>query len=99
VDEKLRSQLPFEFKVLDAPVVNAFALPGGYVYLTRGILSYCNSEAELAGVIRHEFGHVVARHYAKQYTRAQWMETSTVPKVLGNTVKALFWQPSSQKIF
>jgi len=66
-----RPQLPFEFKVLDSPVVNAFAVPGGYVYLTRGILSYCNSEAELAGVIGHEIGHVAARHSAQQYTRAQ----------------------------
>lgn len=66
-----RGQLPFEFKVLDSPVVNAFAVPGGYVYLTRGILSYCNSEAELAGVMGHEIGHVAARHSAQQYTRAQ----------------------------
>ena len=66
-----RAQLPFHFKVLDSPVVNAFAVPGGYVYLTRGILSYCNNEAELAGVIGHEIGHVAARHSAQQYTRAQ----------------------------
>ncbi len=66
-----RAQLPFEFKVLDSPVVNAFAVPGGYVYLTRGILSYCNSEAELAGVMGHEIGHVAARHSAQQYARAQ----------------------------
>ena len=63
------SPLPFEFKVSDSPVVNAFAVPGGYVYLTRGILSYCNSEAELAGVIGHVIGHVAARHAAQQYTR------------------------------
>jgi len=66
-----RSRLPFEFKVLDSPVVNAFAVPGGYVYLTRGILSHCKSEAKLAGVIGHEIGHVGARHSAQQYTRAQ----------------------------
>ncbi len=66
-----RSHLPFQFKVLDSAVVNAFAVPGGYVYLTRGILSYLNNEAELAGVIGHEIGHVAARHSAEQYSRAQ----------------------------
>ena len=65
-----RPQLPFQFKVLDSAVVNAFAVPGGYVYLTRGILSYLNSEAELAGVIGHEIGHIAARHSAVQYSRA-----------------------------
>ena len=66
-----RPNLPFEFKILDSPVVNAFAVPGGYVYLTRGILSYLNNEAELAGVVGHEIGHITARHTAQQYTRAQ----------------------------
>ncbi|MFQ6113203.1 MAG: M48 family metalloprotease [bacterium] len=66
-----RPNLEFHFRVLDSPVINAFALPGGYVYVTRGILAYMNSEAELAGVIGHEIGHVAARHSAKQYTRAQ----------------------------
>lgn len=63
--------LPYSFKVLDSPVVNAFAVPGGYVYLTRGILAYLNDEAELAGVIGHEIGHIAARHSAQQYSRAQ----------------------------
>ena len=57
-----RPNLPWHFTVVDSPDVNAFALPGGYVYLTRGILAYLNSEAELASVIGHEIGHVVARH-------------------------------------
>lgn len=69
-----RPGLPFEFKILDSPVINAFAVPGGYVYLTRGILSYLNNEAELAGVLGHEIGHVTARHSAKQYSRAQLAE-------------------------
>ena len=54
----------FTFTVLNSPVVNAFALPGGYVYLTRGILALAGNEAELAGVIAHEIGHVTARHSA-----------------------------------
>jgi predicted Zn-dependent protease len=66
-----RSELSFQFKVLDASVVNAFAVPGGYVYLTRGILASLNSEAELAGVVGHEIGHITARHSAQQYSRAQ----------------------------
>lgn len=65
-----RSHLTFQFKVLDSPVINAFAVPGGYIYLTRGILAHLNSEAEVAGVIGHEIGHVAARHSAQQYTRA-----------------------------
>lgn len=66
-----RPHLQFHFRVLDSPVINAFALPGGYVYFTRGILGYMNSEAEVAGVLGHEIGHVTARHGAKAYTRAQ----------------------------
>ena len=66
-----RPGLNFQFRVLDSPVINAFAVPGGYVYLTRGILAYLNNEAELAGVMGHEIGHVTARHGAQQYSRAQ----------------------------
>ncbi|MEQ8247123.1 MAG: M48 family metalloprotease [Alphaproteobacteria bacterium] len=61
---------PFTFTVLNSPDVNAFALPGGYVYVTRGLLALANSEAELAGVIGHEIGHVVARHTAQRYSQA-----------------------------
>jgi len=61
-----RPQLKWQFTVVDSPDVNAFALPGGYVYITRGIMAYLNSEAELAGVIGHEIGHVTARHGVRQ---------------------------------
>lgn len=57
-----RPQLTYYFAVLDSPVVNAFAVPGGYVYVTRGIMAMMNSEAELAVVLAHELGHVNARH-------------------------------------
>lgn len=60
----------FIFTVLNTPDVNAFALPGGYVYVTRGLLALTNSEAELAGVLAHEVGHVAARHTAERYSRA-----------------------------
>ncbi len=65
-----RPNLPWHFAVVDAPAVNAFALPGGYIYLTRGILPFLDNEAELAGVLGHEIGHVTARHSAQQYTQA-----------------------------
>ena len=55
-----RPNLQYSFTVVDSPEVNAFALPGGHIYVTRGILAYLNSEAELAGVLGHEIGHVTA---------------------------------------
>ena len=66
-----RPNLDWRFTVVDSPVVNAFAIPGGYVYLTRGILAYVGSEAELAGVMGHEIGHVTARHAVRQITRQE----------------------------
>src|SRR2546422_8944237 len=66
-----RPNLPWTFHVVDDPVVNAFALPGGYIYVTRGILAHLNSEAELAGVVGHESGHVTARHSVSQMSKQQ----------------------------
>ena len=66
-----RPDLSYHFTVLDSPEVNAFALPGGYVYITRGILAHLNSEAEMAAVIGHEIGHVTARHGVRQQSAAQ----------------------------
>ena len=66
-----RSNLAWHFTVLDSPEINAFALPGGYVYITRGLMAYLESEADLAGVIGHEIGHVTARHGAQRATRQQ----------------------------
>ena len=65
-----RPDIDYTFTVLDSPEVNAFALPGGYVYITRGIMAYFNSEAELAGVLGHELGHVTARHSVRQQSAA-----------------------------
>ena len=65
-----RPNLQYTFTVLDGDEVNAFALPGGYVYVTRGIMAYLNSEAELAAVIGHEIGHVTARHSVRQQAGA-----------------------------
>jgi predicted Zn-dependent protease len=66
-----RPELDWHFTVLDSPDINAFALPGGYVYITRGIMAYMHSEADLAGVLGHEIGHVTARHSAQRATRQQ----------------------------
>lgn len=65
-----RPNLPWHFTVVDEPAVNAFALPGGYIYITRGILAFLHDEEQMAGVIGHEIGHVTARHSAQQYTKA-----------------------------
>lgn len=64
-----RPQLDYKFRILDSPVVNAFAVPGGYVYFTRGIMAHFNNEAEFAGVLGHEIGHVTARHSAQQQSQ------------------------------
>jgi predicted Zn-dependent protease len=66
-----RANLEWHFTVVDSPEVNAFALPGGYVYVTRGILAYLDDEAELAGVMGHEIGHVTARHASQRATQQQ----------------------------
>ncbi len=68
-----RPNLPWTFRLVDDPAVNAFALPGGFIYMTRGILGYFDSEAELAMVMGHEVGHVTARHSASQMSSQQLM--------------------------
>jgi len=65
-----RKDINYHFTVVDSPEINAFALPGGYIYITRGILAQINSEAEMAGVLGHETGHVTARHSAQQISKA-----------------------------
>jgi predicted Zn-dependent protease len=66
-----RPNLPWTFRVVDDPIINAFALPGGYIYVSRGILAHFNSEAELASVLGHEIGHVTARHSVQQLSKQQ----------------------------
>jgi predicted Zn-dependent protease len=65
-----RPDLPWKFTVLDTPQVNAFALPGGYIYITRGLLALASNEAEVASVLAHEIGHVAARHSAQRQGRS-----------------------------
>jgi predicted Zn-dependent protease len=74
---------PWTFTVLDSPVVNAFAIPGGYVYVTRGLLALADDEAELAGVIGHEIGHVTADHSAERRTQASAAQLGVLAAVIG----------------
>jgi predicted Zn-dependent protease len=89
VEVSHRPGIKYEFKILDSPIVNAFAVPGGYVYFTRGILAHLNSEAEFAGVLGHEIGHITARHSAKQYSRAM---VAQLGLALGSIVSEEFAQ-------
>ncbi|MEQ9726812.1 M48 family metalloprotease [Pseudomonas sp. WHRI 8822A] len=65
-----RGQLDYHFTVIDSPDINAFALPGGYIYIHRGLMAYLGSEAELAAVLGHEVGHVTARHGVRQQSQS-----------------------------
>ncbi len=79
--------LEFTFRVMDSPVVNAFALPGGYVYVTRGLLAHLNNEAQLAVVLGHEITHVAARHASQRALKQQWGQIGLVAgAVIGQTV-------------
>lgn len=91
-----RSQLQYHLKLLDSPVVNAFAVPGGYIYLTRGILAQLNNEAELMGVIGHEMGHVTARHSARQQTKQQLGQILLVGGMLASEKFARYGQQAMQ---
>ncbi|WP_273178431.1 MULTISPECIES: M48 family metalloprotease [Methylophaga] len=101
VGEKLasvshRKDLVYRFTVLDSPVINAFALPGGYVYITRGLMAYLNSEAELAAVLGHEIGHVTARHGVRQQSAAQ---AANIGYTLGSILIPELRNAGSQNIF
>jgi len=63
-----RSDVAYKFYIIDSPIVNAFALPGGYVYVSRGLLALAENEAQLAAVLGHEIGHITARHSAERYS-------------------------------
>ncbi len=97
VGRKLVQALPlspyaFEFHVVNMEEPNAFALPGGFVYVSRGLLSLVNREDELAGVLGHEIGHVVARHAATRIARAQGVGLATV---LGAVAAAALGGPAA----
>jgi len=78
-----RPELFYHFNVVDDTTINAFALPGGHIYIYRGLLTHMNSESELAAVLGHEIGHVTARHAVQRYTQAQGYQ-------LGMAVASIF---------
>lgn len=93
-----RPNLPWTFRVVDDPAVNAFALPGGFIYVTRGLLAHLTNEAELASVVGHEIGHVTARHTAAEMSKQELiglglaagsMVSSQVAKYAGTANQAL----------
>lgn len=73
-----RPALPWSFQVVDDPVINAFALPGGPIFLARGIMAHFNSEAEMASVLGHEIGHITARHIVEMVSRQQLAQIGLV---------------------
>ncbi|MEM9821527.1 MAG: M48 family metallopeptidase, partial [Bacteroidota bacterium] len=79
-----RPHLNYEFKILDSPVVNAFAVPGGFVYFTRGIMAHFNNEAEFVGVLGHEIGHITARHSARQQSKSMLAQVGFVVGVVAS---------------
>ncbi|MBN2333086.1 MAG: M48 family metalloprotease [Deltaproteobacteria bacterium] len=92
-----RQSLNYHFTVIDAPILNAFALPGGYVYVSRGLLAECNNEAQLAAVIGHELGHVNGRHNMKRLQAALGMNIFSV--AVGAATGSSAWQQVSGTLF
>ena len=87
------------FKVVDSSDINAFALPGGYIYVTRGILATINSEAELAGILGHEIGHVTQHHGAKQIVRTIGAQILAISAAIANPKNAGEWLILSSQMF
>ncbi|WP_444883763.1 M48 family metalloprotease [Microbulbifer sp. PSTR4-B] len=77
-----RPDIKYHFTIIDSQDINAFALPGGYVYINRGLLTYLHSEAEMAAVLAHEIGHITARHAVRQKTAATGASAASVLSVL-----------------
>lgn len=84
-----RSDIAYTFTVVDSPDINAFALPGGYIYINRGLIAYLNSEDQLAAVLGHEIGHVTARHAVRQQAARQTNSVVSVAAVIATGVGSL----------
>ena len=89
----------FHFKLIDSSEINAFALPGGYIYVTRGLLAALNSEAELASVIGHEIGHVTLHHGAKMMVRSIGAQILTIGGAIASPKNASQWLTISTTLF
>src|SRR5262249_54037654 len=92
--------IKYQFKVIDSPDVNAFALPGGFIYVNRGLIEASTSESELAGCLAHEVNHVVARHSASQIQRAKMAQIGTdlLGSVAGGGLKGQIGQIATQMV-
>ncbi len=91
-----RPNLNYEFKIVDSPVINAFAVPGGYVYFTRGIMAHFNNEAEFAGVLGHEIGHITARHSVIQQRNQMLSQIGLIAGIILVPEISQFVEPLSQ---
>lgn len=91
-----RPNIEWHVRILDSPVVNAFAVPGGYVYFTRGILTHFSSEAELVGVLGHEMGHVTARHSVSQQSKQQLSQLLLMGGMIASEKFAQYGQQAMQ---
>lgn len=91
-----RPKLDYQFKIVDSPVINAFAVPGGFVYFTRGIMAHFNNEAEFAGVLGHEIGHVTARHSVLQQRNQMLGQLGMIAGMVFVPELAQFAEPLSQ---
>ena len=83
-----RPELKYTFTVIDSPDVNAFALPGGYIYINRGLMAYMETEAQLAAVLGHEVAHVTARHAVRQHRNAVLANTAGIAVAIGTGIGA-----------
>jgi predicted Zn-dependent protease len=93
-----RPNLPWTFRVVDDPAVNAFALPGGFIYVTRGLLTHITSEAELASVVGHEIGHVTARHTAAEMSKQQLIGLGLAVGSMANSQVAKYASTANQAL-
>lgn len=75
-DRSPRADIPYFFRVIDSPEINAFAIPGGHIYLNLGVFQVADQEGELLGILAHEVGHIVGRHSAKQIVKQQWAQVA-----------------------
>jgi predicted Zn-dependent protease len=91
-----RPNLDYQFRVVDSDILNAFAVPGGYVYFTRGIMAHLNNEAEFAGVLGHEIGHIAARHSVAQQRNALLGQLGIIAGVVIAPDLAQFAQTASE---
>src|SRR5215213_7842751 len=93
-----RPNLNYQFRIVNSEVVNAFAVPGGYVYFTRGIMAHFNNEAEFAGVLGHEIGHIAARHSVAQQRNQMLGQLGIIAGVIINPNLAQFAETASQGV-